>query len=153
MKKSENKNVYILRNAQLTCPNCKYEFPYNKNALDKKINKIGQIIHDNAKLITKIKNIPDEVRNDNELKRLIKENDYYNLMLFDLKQKRENLKQEEDRTNYENLKMIIKEFYGEKEYLRCIDEMLRRSKAYNTEDMMKIGFYSSSSGKVISKVD
>lgn len=152
MKKSENKNVYMLKNVQLTCPNCKYEFPYNKHSLDKKINKIGQIIHENTKLINKIKKIPDEVRNDKELTRLLKENEYYNLMIFDLKQKRENLKQEEDRTNYENLKAIIKEFYGEKEYLRCIDEMLRRSKSYDVEQMMKLDYYSSSTGTPIKKI-
>lgn len=152
MKTSENSRVYTLRNAQLTCPNCKYEFPYNKNSLDKKINKLGQMIFEKNKLIKKIEKIPDETRNDSELKRIKKEVEYYSLMIFDLKQKRENLKQEEDRTNYENLKAIIKEFYGEKEFLRCIDEMLRRSSAYSTEDMMKLGYYSSSKGTPIRKV-
>lgn len=152
MKKSENKNVYMLKNVQLTCPNCKYEFPYNKNSLDKKINKIGQIIHEKDNLIKKLKKIPDDIRNDNEIKRIEKEKEHYSLMLFDLKQKRENLTQEEERTNYNNLKGIIKEFYGEKEYLRCLDEMLRRSEAYDIEQIMKLDHYSSSTGNPIKKI-
>lgn len=152
MKQSENKNVYNLKNVQLTCPNCKYEFPYNKGALDKKINYLGQLIFEKNSLIRKLEQIPDEIRNDNEIKRLKKEKENYSLMLFDLKQKRENLKQEEDKTNYYNLKEIIKEFYGEKEYLRCIDEMLRRSKSYNVEDMSKLEYYSSSTATPIKKV-
>lgn len=152
MKKSENKNVYTLRNVQLVCPNCKYEFPYNKSALDKKINKLGDLIHKNAKLIKTLKKLPDEIRNDNEIKRLQKELSNYELMIFDLKQKRENLKQEEDRNVYENLKIVVKEFYGEKEFKRCIDEALRRSVAYDTEDIMSIGYYSNADGKHIKKV-
>ena len=152
MKKSENKNVYTLKNVQLVCPNCKYEFPYNKNALDKKINKLGQLIHEKTILIKKIKKIPDEIRNDKEIERLEKEKSYYELMIFDLKQKRENLKEQEDRNVYENLKIVVKEFYGEKEFKRCIDEALRRSVAYDTEDIMSIGYYSKSDGKHINKV-
>lgn len=152
MKKIGNKNVFDVKNIQITCPNCKYEFPYNKRALDKKINNIGLKIFENAKLIKKISAIPDESRNDEELKRLKKENDNYKIILSDLKTKRETLKENEDITNYYNLKAIIKEFYGDKEYQRCLDEMLRRSSAYEVEDMMKLGFYSSSTGRPIKKV-
>ena len=152
MKKSENKNVYTLRNVQLVCPNCKYEFPYNKSALDKKINKLGELIYKNAKLIKTLKKLPDEIRNDNEIKRLEKEKSYYELMIFDLKQKRENLNEQEDRNVFENLKIVVKEFYGEKEFRRCIDEALRRSSAYSTEDIMNIGYYSNADGKHIKKV-
>ena len=152
MKKGKNLNVYTPRNVQLICPNCKHEFPYNKNALDKKINKIGQLIHEKVKLINKIKKIPDDVRNDDELKRLEQEKNYYELMIFDLKQKRENLKDQEDRTNYENLKMVIKEFYGKEEFLRCMDETLRRSKAYEIKETMGLDYYSSSTGNSIRKV-
>lgn len=148
----ENKNVYTLRNVQLICPKCKYEFPYNKNALDKKINKVGQMIFERNNLIKKIEKIPDELRNDDELKRIKKEVEYYGLMLFDLKQKRENLKQEEDRTNYENLKMVIKEFYGEKEYYRCLDEMLRRSASYDLKTQMIHKEYTHSEGGSINKL-
>lgn len=150
MKK--NKEIYNLKRVQITCPNCKYEFPYNKESLDKKINNIGNEIQRLSKLINKIEKIPDESRNEKELNRIKKEYSDYQKLISDLKMARETLKQEEDRTNYYNLKSIIKEFYGEKEYKRCIDEMLRRSEAYNTKDIMKLDYYSSSTGKPIKKL-
>ena len=84
--------------------------------------------------------------------RIEKEKENYDLMLFDLKQMRENLKQQEDITNYYNLKMIIKEFYGDQEYKRCIDEMLRRSEAYDIKNTMGIGFYTRRKGEHIRKI-
>ena len=133
----ENKNVYTLKNVQISCPNCHYEFAYNKQALDRKIANLGQKIIELDILIGKINKIPDEARNEKEKKRLVKLNKSYQDQLTDLKQKRSCLKEQEDITNYHNLKDIIKQFYGENEYKRCIDEMLRRSEAYNIEDMMK----------------
>lgn len=152
MKESKNNKVYTPKKVQLICPNCKYEFSYNKSALDKRINYLGQLIFEKMSLISKLKKIPNEDRNDKEIKRLEKEKEKYTLMVSDLKQKREILKSNEDRANFYNLKEIIKEFYGEKEYLRCIDEMLRRSEAYEIKDLSKIGFYSSSTGTPIRKV-
>ena len=134
---SKELNVYTLKRVQITCPNCHYEFAYNKQSLDKKIKNLGQKITELNILIGKINKIPDETRNEKEKKRLIKLNQSYMDQLNDLKLKRECLKEQEDRTNYLNLKDIIKQFYGEKEYRRCIDEMLRRSEAYSIEDMMK----------------
>ena len=133
----EKTKVYELKNVQVTCPNCKYEFQYNKQAMDKKINLLGNKINEINNLIKKSKKIPDDIRNDKEIKRLNKQMDNYQNLLFDLKQKRECLKEQEDITNYYNLKAIIKEFYGDKEYKRCLDEMLRRSEGYRLEDMMK----------------
>lgn len=137
MNKGKNHNVYTLKRVQITCPNCHYEFAYNKQALDKKIANLGQKIIELNILIGKINKIPDETRNEKEKKRLVKLNQSYQDQLTDLKQKRECLKEQEDITNYNNLRDIIKQFYGEKEYKRCIDEMLRRTEAYSIEDMMK----------------
>lgn len=47
--------IYNLKKIQLICPNCKYEFPYNKNSLDKRIKYIGQLIFEKAQLIAKLK--------------------------------------------------------------------------------------------------
>ena len=105
----ENKNVYTLKRVQITCPNCHYEFAYNKQALDKKIANLGQKIIELNILIGKINKIPDETRNEKEKKRLVKLNQSYQNQLTDLKQKRECLKEQEDITNYNNLKDIIKQ--------------------------------------------
>ena len=152
MKISENKDVYTLKRVQLICPNCKHEFPYNKIALDKRINLIGQLIFEKGKLIKKIKKIPDNIRNDGEIKRLEKEKEYYKLMISDLKFKRELLKKQEDDVLLKNLKDIVKETYGEEQYKKCLDEALKRSEAYDIKDTMGINFYTRTGGKHLKKV-
>lgn len=145
-------NYYKLKNVQLICPKCKHEFPYNKNALDKRINYIGQIINEKMILIDKLKNIPDDSRDDKEIKRLDTERKYYSLMLNDLKFKRELLKKQEDDVLLKNLKETINDMYGEKQYKKILEEALRRSKAYKITDTMGIDFYTRSKGTRLKKV-
>lgn len=143
---------YELKKVQITCPNCKYEFPYNKAALQKKINQLGNKIQELMRLKKTLKNIPEEKLNKEELKRIDKQLDNYQQTLSDLKLIRETLKEQEDIFVFQNLKAVLKEFYGDEGYKRCMDEALRRSSAYNTEDMMSIGYYSKADGKHIKKV-
>ena len=145
-------NYYKLKNVQLICPKCKHEFPYNKDALDKRINYIGQIINEKMILINKLKNIPDDSRDDKEIKRLDKERKYYSLMINDLKFKRELLKTQEDDVLLKNLKDTINDMYGEKQYKKILEEALRRSKAYKITDTMGIDFYTRSKGTRLKKV-
>ena len=69
MKKVIN---YEFKKVQITCPNCKYEFPYNKQALEKRINQIGCDINKLNKRIKMVKKIPSEQLNLDELKRFDK---------------------------------------------------------------------------------
>lgn len=122
---------YTPKKIQITCPSCHYEFPYNRDALNKRIDGLGQAIHKLNKNIIHIEKMPEEQINTKELKRLKKQLLDMQQIIADYKLIRETLKQNEDTTNQFNLKMIIKEFYGAEEYKRCIDEMLRRSTAYD----------------------
>lgn len=146
------KPEYILKKVQVTCPNCKYEFPYNKQALEKKINFIGNKINELNKLVQSLKKIPKDKLNADELKRVQRKLDSYIELITDLKLVRETLKETEDTNILCNFKAVIKEQYGQEIYTRLFEEALRRSAAYNTEDVMNIGYYSHSGGKRVRKV-
>lgn len=149
---SNDLGVYTLKKVQITCPQCKHEFPYNKASLDKKIAWVGKRINEYNKLISSLSKIPEEKLNKEEFKRLNKEKERLQDMLVDLKLTRETLKAEEDRNVFNNFKEVVKEFFGKDEYFRCLDEALRRSASYNTENIMGIDYYSSATGKPIRKV-
>ena len=143
---------YTLNRVQITCPQCKFEFPYNKRALENRIKAVGQTIFEKRNELAKINKIPKEKLNKEELKRRKKEIEYFENNLMELKMKRDTLKDQEDTLVLKNLKNLIKEQYGDDVYKRLVDEALRRSAAYNTENMMKLGYYSRAGGKVISKI-
>ena len=144
--------MYALKRVQITCPSCKYEFPYNKAALEDKIKFIGQRIYDLNKKIAMLNKIPKDKLNINEYKKAKKEKQDYTELLTDLKLTRETLKNEEERIILINLKKIIKEQYGEEVKTRLFDEALRRSAAYETSDMMSLGYYSHAGGRRVRKV-
>lgn len=146
------KPEYVLKKVQITCPNCKYEFPYNKQALEKKIHVLGNKISELQKLISALKKIPKDKLNVEELKRVQRKIDSYIELLSDLKLVRETLKESEDKNILCNLKAVLKEQYGQETYVRLLEEALRRSAAYNTEEIMNIGYYSHSGGKRVRKV-
>lgn len=144
--------MYELKKVQITCPNCKYEFPYNKAALDNKIRLLGKEIHQLDILMQKLNKIPDEKLNKEEIKRIKKKKDEYQQQLVDLKLTRETLKESEDRNVLANLKQVIRENYGKEIHDRFLDEALRRSSAYETSDLMNIGYYSHAGGKRVRKL-
>lgn len=139
--------MYTLKRVQVTCPNCKFEFPYNKAALEKKIKYLGHRIDENKRKLSNLSNASSE-----KVKRIKKEIKEAEDLLSDYKLYRETLKQQEDTLVLENLKHIIKEKYGEEVRILLVDEALRRSAAYETSDMMSIGYYSHAGGKRVRKV-
>lgn len=149
MKKVIN---YELKKVQITCPNCKYEFPYNKQALEKRINQIGGDINKLNKRIKIVKKIPPEQLNLDELKRLENEKDYMINILNDYKLQRETLKESEDRNVFENLKMALREIGGDEMYKLCMDRALRDSKAYRLEEMMSVKNNTHNEGGSLQKI-
>lgn len=142
---------YTLNRVQITCPNCKYEFPYNKQTLQQKIDFLGhkiKCLNDKIRIIPKN---PEHKRQPKiaHLKRLLEQ---YEAQISDLKLIRETLKDQEERMVLNNLKQVIKEFVDDDTYVRCMDEALRRTEAYKIENMMGIGYYSHSKGTRIRKV-
>lgn len=150
MKKVIN---YELKKVQITCPNCKYEFPYNKNMLEKKINQIGNDIQKITKTINYIKKaIPKEEINTEELSRLEKEKEYMIHILSDYKLERETLKQSEDTLVLNNLKIALRELGGEELYKICMDRALRESKSYQLQEMMYVKNNTHNEGGSLQKI-
>ena len=54
--------------------------------------------------------------------------------------------------NYHLLKNVIKDFYGNDEFEKCINEVLKRGKAYNLNETMGIENYTHSKGTIIKKL-
>ena len=69
-----------------------------------------------------------------------------------LKIKSKSVHDEVTRMNYQILKNIIKDFYGDDEFERCINEVIERSKAYKLNETMGINNYTHSKGTVLKKV-
>ena len=127
---------YKLKKVQITCPNCKHEFTYNKIGLENKIKKMGIEIHNIGMTINGIKKMPEEKINKSEIKRLEKQRRNMEKLLSDYKLIRETLKENEDKVVFENLKNAIRQIGGEELYKLCMDTALRDSKAYNIDEMM-----------------
>lgn len=150
MKKVIN---YELKKVQITCPNCKYEFPYNKNMLEKKINQIGNDIQKITKTINYIKKaIPKEEVNQDELDRLEQRKEYMIHILSDYKLERETLKESEDKNVLANLKIALREIGGDEMYKLCMDRALRDSKAYRLEEMMTVKNNTHNEGGSLQKI-
>ena len=69
-----------------------------------------------------------------------------------LKIKSKSVHDEVTRINYHLLKNVIKDFYGNKEFERCINEVIERGKAYKISNTMGIENYTHSKGTIIKKV-
>lgn len=143
---------YELKKVQITCPNCKYEFPYNKNALDKKITLLGKRIQELTHKLKIINRLPEDKINKEEYNRVKYQQYAIENLLADYKLIRETLKQEEDRLVFNNLKIALRELGGEDLYKRCMDQALRDSTTYTTKDNMGIGYYTRAGGKHLNKI-
>lgn len=143
---------YELKRVQITCPNCKYEFPYDKNALDKKIALLGKRMQELNHKLKIINRLPEDKVNKEEYNRIKYQFLANEDLIADYKLVRATLKQEEDRLVFNNLKIALRELGGDDLYKRCMDQALRESTAYTTENSMGIGYYTRAGGKHINKV-
>lgn len=128
---------YELKRVQITCPRCKHEFPYNKNALDKKIALNGKRIDELNHKLKYINSMPKDKINKEEYNRIKYLYKTYSDLNADYKLIRETLHDNEDLTVFNNLKLAIKEIYGDEAYKLCMDKALRESNAYTTEKNMR----------------
>ena len=125
---------YELKRVQITCPNCKHEFPYNKKALETRIKQLGQAKY---KITLELKKCNENSENNNKRKRLLNEMFNYEERINDYNLLNSTLKENEDLTVFNNLKLAIKEIYGDEAYKLCMDKALRESNAYTTEKNMR----------------
>ena len=138
---------------QLTCPNCQYEFSFNLGNIDSKIQELGQDIHSIIKQLAEYKTL--SIKEQEEKK------EWRNRTAYALAKKKEQLKKlkiksksvhdEVTRMNYHILKNVIKEFYGNEEFERCINEVIKRGESYNTSNVMGTS-YTHSKGTVLKKI-
>ena len=143
---------YDLKKVQITCPNCQYEFPYNKEYLEKKIQQLGLDIKKINDTLTYINNLPEEKRNIKEIKRLEQNKENIKNLLSDYKLERETMKQFEDKVVLSNLKIALREIGGEELYKICMDRALRDSKAYKINEMMNVKDYTHNDGGSLQKI-
>lgn len=143
-----------VRKVQLICPKCKYEFSFNLGDLDTQILELGRDIQSITRQLAEYKTLSEEKQKEKYK--------WKRQTIFALKKKREQLKRlkiksksvhdEVTRMNYQILKNIIKDFYGDDEFERCINEVIERSKAYKLNETMGINNYTHSKGTVLKKV-
>lgn len=143
-----------VKKVQLTCPKCKHEFSFNLGDLDTQILELGRDIQSISGQLAQFKTLPEkEQRQKLGWKRQT---------IFALEKKKEQMRKlktkskavhdEVTRANYHLLKNVIKEFYGNEEFERCINEVIERGKGYNISETIGIDTYTHSKGTVIRKV-
>lgn len=143
-----------VRKVQLICPKCKYEFSFNLGDLDTQILELGRDIQSITRQLAEYKTLSEEEQKEKYT--------WKRQTIFALEKKREQLKKlkiksksvhdEVTRMNYQILKNIIKDFYGDDEFERCINEVIERSKAYKLNETMGISNYTHAKGTVLKKV-
>lgn len=143
-----------VKKVQLTCPKCKYEFSFNLGELDLKIIELGMEIQSILGQLAEFKKLSKEEQ---------KEKLYWKKQtVFALNKKREQhaklkaksraVHDEVTRMNYRLLKDVIKDFYGNYEFERCINEVIERGKAYKINETIGIDNYTHSKGTIIKKI-
>ncbi len=142
-----------VKKVQLTCPKCKHEFSFNLGELDKQILELGKDIQSMSRQLAEFKTLSSE----EQKKKLY----WKKQVVYGLEKKKEQLKKlkikskavhdEVTRMNYHLLKNVIKEFYGNDEFERCINEVIQRGKAYKINETIGIDNYTHSKGTIIKK--
>lgn len=143
-----------VKKVQLTCPKCKYEFSFNLGELDKQILELGKDIQSMSRQLAEFKTLSSE---EQKKKLYWKKQVVYGLekkkeQLKKLKIKSKDVHDEVTRMNYHLLKNVIKEFYGNDEFERCINEVIQRGKAYKINETIGIDNYTHSKGTIIKKI-
>lgn len=145
-----------VKKIQLICPKCKHEFQCNVGALEEQKVNLSNRLTEIYKWIAQYKYLPEDVKKQSKN---IKERKGKIIQLEEIKKelsavnaKLRIVRKEIEIQEFKIFRNIVKEFYGEKEFQKCIDEMHEREKAYQIKDTMGIDYYSSASGKHINKI-
>ena len=124
---------------QLTCPKCKHEFTYNNGYLDKNITRLGCEIQNiimqlaNHKLLPK----PEQMRRTDWWLRTKKALSEKQKELAELKAIRKVSDQQIKEYEYVIFKQITKEFVGEAQFKKFIEQMTEELEAYKTSGLMR----------------
>ena len=152
--KENYEKINKVSKVQLTCPKCKYEFSFNLGNLDAQIMTLGKDIQSILKQIAEFKTLPIEKQKEKYYwkRQAVLALEKKKEQLRNLKIKSRAVHDEVTRMNYQLLKNVIKDFYGNKEFERCINEVIERGKAYKISETMNKDYYTHSKGTLIKKV-
>lgn len=155
LNESENARIFRAKRVQLTCPNCKYEFPssdtYELDIKSKSLKKKREAIKKELSRYLKygkFKDYQDEKWAEKMKKSILKATE----KIAEYEAIRKQSKQREDEIKYFTLKELIKEKYGKEEFIIFMDECERRVKNYRLEEIMKTKNYTHSEGGSLSKI-
>lgn len=155
LTEDENDRIYRAKRVQLTCPNCKYEFPSSDtHSLDiksKTLKKKRQAMKSELLRYEKygqFKDYQTEKWVEKTRKGIIKATE----KIAEIEAIRKQSQQREDEIKYFTLKELIKEKYGKEEFIMFMDECERRVKAYRLEEIMRTKNYTHSDGGSLSKI-
>ena len=115
---------------------------------------LGKDIQSIVKQIAEFKTLPIEEQKEKYYwkKQAILALEKKKEQLRKLKIKSKAVHDEVTRMNYQLLKNVIKDFYGNEEFERCINEVIKRGKAYKISETMKKDNYRHSKGTLVKKV-
>lgn len=132
---------------QMTCPKCKHEFTYDNGYYDKHITRLGNEIRDINLQIAEYNLLPYSekvckkewyMRAKHSLAEKQKE-------LGELKAIRKVSDQQLKGYEYQTFKNIVKEFVGEEQYHKFIEQMKEELEAYKISGLMRHEYSRSSS--------
>lgn len=155
LNESEKYRIFRAKRVQLTCPNCKYEFPssdtHELDIKSKRLKKKRQAMKNELSRYEKygkFKDYQDENWVEKTRKGIIKATE--KIAEYEAIRKQSN--QRKDEIKYFTLKELIKEKYGKEEFIILMDECERRVKSYQLEEIMQVKNYTHSSGGSLSKI-
>ena len=124
---------------QMTCPYCKQEFPFDNGELDRMISSISQRIATINRELAGIKASAPPVRKAAEGRRKVLILELTELIekLSGLKAIRKASDQQIKAYEYQAFKDIVKERYGEAEYMKIVSMVEEEIKAYKISGLMR----------------
>ena len=123
---------------QLTCPNCRYEFQYDAGYVERNIEKLGQEIREIQLQLAEHKLLPfDEQRRRTEWWLRAKHSLAYKQKdLADLKAVKKKADQQIQPAQFQILKQLIAEIYGEQTLQLLLHKVDKEMEAYKVSGLM-----------------
>ena len=140
---------------QLVCPKCKHEFTYDKDYYDRNIARLGVEIRDITLQLAEHNMLPYDKQRENtewwiRAKRSLAEKQKE---LAELKAFRKVSDQQIKAYEYQTFKNIVKEFVGQEQYMKFIEQMSEELEAYKLSGLMRHEYTRSNSKQNITSIN
>lgn len=140
---------------QMTCPNCKYEFTYDNGYLDKNIARLGCEIYDIQSQLAEHRLLPKPEQ--------MRRTDWWLRAKHSLTEKQKELAElkairkvsDQQIKQYEHLvfKELVKEFVGEAQYKKFLEQVDSELEAYKTSGLMQHEYTRSNSKSNVTSIN